>query len=250
MKVARNIIHLNEVNSTNQYLEELITTHPDTPEHTIINTDNQTLGKGQGENKWHSSPSQNLSFSYLLRPEFLKPSHQFRLNIMVSLAIVNFLSKYYPQRAKIKIKWPNDIYIGDKKIAGILIRLFVQNQKIENAILGIGININEKSFPEELPNPVSLSQETKIDYDLSIMLEQVSFFVHKGYQELQDSHWKSLKESYLNSLYRYNLFSKYIYKEETIIAKITDITRYGQLQLTLQNEKEIICNMQEIKYLL
>jgi BirA family biotin operon repressor/biotin-[acetyl-CoA-carboxylase] ligase len=243
-------IRLEQVDSTNMFVEELINSNNDLQEHLVVNTKFQTQGQGQVGNSWYSSKSKNLLFSYLLAPQFLKPSDQFRLNIIISLAIVDFLQKYCKQKERIRIKWPNDIYIDDKKIAGVLIRLFIQNQKIKYAIIGVGININESSFPGNIPNPTSLSLETREDYDPDELLSNVTMLIYKHYEQLKKITWEQLESSYLKLLYQYDMCARYRYKGELISARIIGLTEYGQLRLLLPDSKTITCDMQTIKYVI
>ena len=143
---GKNIIHLKEVHSTNRYTAEMLSNSVPIADGSVIMADFQTAGKGQLAAIWESMPKENLLLSVYYRPHFLKIADQFMLSIAISLAICDFLKKYIEN---VTIKWPNDIYVGDQKIAGILIENSVQQDVIKNSIIGIGLNINQKDlFPD------------------------------------------------------------------------------------------------------
>ena len=150
-------IHLNETHSTNSYLRELIMREKEQPEGTVVITDYQTAGRGQKGNSWESERGKNLTFSILLHPNHIPPGKQFILSQLISIAIVGVLKKY---DRHFTIKWPNDIYWKEKKIAGMLIEVDLTGSSLSNAIIGIGININQRHFKSDAPNPVSLTQIT------------------------------------------------------------------------------------------
>ena len=185
-------INLPQTASTNTYLEELLFSTSFLSEYTVVTTPDQVSGKGQGENIWYSSPKKNIQFSLLLKPSFLLASQQFRLNMMVSIALVNALKELLPSQ-EISIKWPNDIYIGNKKVAGILIKLFVQREKIDNAIIGIGINVNEMNFPEDIPNPISLIQLSGKEYADQKVQNKLLSVLLSNYEQLPYNSFLSLK---------------------------------------------------------
>ena len=157
-------IHLNETHSTNSYLRELIMREKEQPEGTVVITDYQTAGRGQKGNSWESERGKNLTFSILLHPNHIPPGKQFILSQLISIAIVGVLKEY---DRHFTIKWPNDIYWKEKKIAGMLIEVDLTGSSLSNAIIGIGININQRHFKSDAPNPVSLTQITGKEHNLS-----------------------------------------------------------------------------------
>ena len=157
------LIHLEETDSTNKYLNELCNKQC-VEELTTITADFQTSGRGQRGNSWESEAGQNLMFSFVLYPTFLKARRQFLLSQIISLAIKEELERYV---SNISIKWPNDIYWKDKKICGMLIENDLTGVHISRSITGIGINVNQETFCSDAPNPVSLKQINGQSYDLS-----------------------------------------------------------------------------------
>ena len=158
-----NIIKLSAIDSTNDYLKinysELIK-----KDIHIAYTFNQTNGKGQRGNSWVSEPEKNLAFSIIFFPNNFNIKNQFIINVIFSLFIFNTLKSL--QIPDIKIKWPNDIMSGNKKICGILNELKIKGSKVEMIIIGFGLNINQEDF-ENLPNATSLKILKGINYDLN-----------------------------------------------------------------------------------
>ena len=165
------IIRFDSLESTNKYCEALVLSQ--VGDFTCYWALEQTAGIGQRGNHWHSSSGKNLTFSLVLHPIFLPADRQFKLTQALSLALVDFLSIFNFQFS-IQIKWPNDIYVGDKKICGVLIENRIHGRRIKDCIIGIGLNINQTTFRSDAPNPVSIKQieemvnniETKIQSSL------------------------------------------------------------------------------------
>ena len=163
------IIKKEILDSTNNYLKNIIKSSGKR-ELLCVTAEEQTAGKGQAENSWHSEKGKNLLFSMVLYPEFLEVSKQFFLSKIISIALVNVLNKI---QKGFKIKWPNDIYYKDKKIAGILIENLLSADKINRSIVGIGININQENFPSEIPNPTSLTLITSLSVSKTELLTRI-----------------------------------------------------------------------------
>lgn len=144
------IIKLQSVPSTNSWIKEN-NTNLSAP--CAVRAIEQTAGRGQRGNVWLSAPEKNLLFSLLWRPAELKAINQFALSQAVTIAVCRTLTQIFSIEAK--IKWPNDIYVGDKKIAGILIEHSLKGSMIDYSIIGIGLNVNQTEFPGTLPNPTS-----------------------------------------------------------------------------------------------
>ncbi len=165
-----NIITLPEVGSTSTYLRESL---PDAPAGTVVVTHCQSAGRGQRGNSWEAEPGRNLTFSVLLRPEGIVASAQYAISEAVAVAIVDTLAPLVPEPELLAIKWPNDIYYCDRKLCGILIENTLSGMSIVRSIAGVGININQREFRSDAPNPVSLWQITGSEYQLEPLLERV-----------------------------------------------------------------------------
>jgi BirA family biotin operon repressor/biotin-[acetyl-CoA-carboxylase] ligase len=164
--------------------------------------ESQYAGRGQQQNRWHSDPGKNLTFSLLLKPTFLPVIHQFDLTRAVSLGIVNALEPFLGDQ--LKIKWPNDIYYADGKLGGILIENLVQGTQIKNSVIGIGLNINQDNFPSEVPNAVSLKQILHRDYDLKLLLSEICKNIEALYLNLKAGQFELVRKAYLERLYWLN----------------------------------------------
>ncbi|MDE5927427.1 MAG: biotin--[acetyl-CoA-carboxylase] ligase, partial [Duncaniella sp.] len=139
--------------STSSYLAGIAA---DAPHGTVVMAREQTAGRGQRGNSWEAEPGCNITLSLLLRPEGLHPARQFVISQAVSLAIADLVSHFVA--APVSIKWPNDIYVDDRKICGILIENTITGTSIDRTIVGIGLNVNQTEFRSDAPNPVSMRQ--------------------------------------------------------------------------------------------
>ena len=152
------IIWLDSAESTNKSIREAISALDNL---SVIAAAEQTAGRGQGTHTWHSRRGENLTFSILLRPQELEVPDILLLTCATTLGIRDYL---LDNGVESRIKWPNDIWVGDRKICGILIENILDGKLVKESIIGIGLNINQCEWPEELPNPVSLKQLTGRTY--------------------------------------------------------------------------------------
>lgn len=150
------VTYLEATTSTNDIAREVTSAQGD-----IVIAECQSAGRGQRGNRWTSPSGENLMFSLLLTPLFLSAEEQFYVSKAVSLAVCQAFREYEVQAM---IKWPNDIYVDDRKIAGILIEHDVTGDSITRSIIGIGINVNQREFDPSLPNPTSMALETSSEY--------------------------------------------------------------------------------------
>ncbi len=169
-----NLITVSETESTNS----LIATMPDAPHGTVVRAVAQTAGRGQRGNSWESETGKNLTLSILVRPSHVKATEQFLICRAVSVALVEMLDKVLPDGLRAEIKWPNDIYVGDRKICGILIENSLTGNVIDRSILGIGLNVNQREFKSDAPNPVSIvnlngGRELELEPLIEMMWEAV-----------------------------------------------------------------------------
>lgn len=194
------ITWLDVCGSTNAVLNDM----PDAPGGTVVATRCQTAGRGQRGASWEAEPGANLTFSQLFRPEKLPADRQFELSMLVSLAVADTVDSLLEDEGcdkRTKIKWPNDIYVGDNKIAGILIENKLRGVQIHRSIAGIGLNVNQLSFLSDAPNPVSLKQLTSVDTPLEPLLETLTDRL-ADYVDNYDGDAAALKTRYMSRLYR------------------------------------------------
>lgn len=228
--IGQNIIHLPTCQSTNTFAMELSDAEV---EGTVIITSHQSAGKGQRGSSWESEANKNLTFSIILKPVFLPVAQQFNLSMTVSIALFEFLKKYLPEN--LKIKWINDIYFKDKKIAGILIENVIRKDFIEKSIIGIGININQFQF--NLPHASSLALITSKVYDLEILLAEFLEIFEKQYLALQNNQSNFIKSYYIANLYRLGEETVFSDKEDVFFkGTIIGIDESGYLLVKTSNE--------------
>lgn len=242
-------ITLDKIDSTNNYARELIEQKV-TAEGLVIIAKTQTAGKGSGNNKWESESNKNLTFSIILHPMFINIASQFIITQVISLAITDYLMEAIKNKT-ITIKWPNDIYINNSKICGILIENIVKGNIYETAIVGIGLNVNQTLFSKELPNPTSLRIESDKYFDLDKTLNNLLLKINKRYNQLLSKDFALIEDEYLKNLYRFNQIHKFKYKGITINAKIIGINRFGMLKLKNSKDNKIIeCNFNDIDFII
>lgn len=188
------IYHFDKLASTN---DEAV--KPTYAEGDIVWADVQSAGRGQRGHKWESREGENITFSAIFEPTFLPATKQFLLSEVVALAVVDAL-RYYGVGAR--IKWTNDIYVGDRKLAGILIEHKLSGINISRTIAGIGLNVNQLEFSADLPNPVSMRQITRLELDCREVLERVAEKLMERYEMLRRGEEQQLQADYHELLYR------------------------------------------------
>jgi BirA family biotin operon repressor/biotin-[acetyl-CoA-carboxylase] ligase len=256
-------IELQSVDSTNNYARQQIqaASLPDLPERQSINpvkdlhgtayfAHEQIAGKGQRGNSWLSEKDANIAISIIVNPSPLLLSEQFQLNVCVAVAVQNFFMKYAGDDTK--IKWPNDIYWQDRKAGGILIESGVSSRlsSVNNqqsslgswdwSVIGIGININQTSFPAELPNPVSLKQITGKSFDTITLAKELCIVLNEKFDKLMNDGFKEIFSKYLLHLYKRNATVKLKKGNRVFEATIKTISPSGKLiaQHSIEEEFE------------
>ena len=186
------------------YFEQLTSSNdeatlPHYHEGDIIWAEQQTAGRGQRGHTWLSDEGLNLTFSAVLEPTFLPAQEQFSLLQVVALALVDAMKEY---DIEARIKWTNDIYVGDKKLVGILMEHKLQGSQIGRTIAGIGLNINQTEFDPSLPNPTSMRLLTGKQYDREEVLNSIAHHLMQRYEMLQQGKEATLHTDYLGKLYK------------------------------------------------
>lgn len=230
------IIHIAETDSTNRWLRER-----GGEGDMVVVADYQTAGKGQGTNSWESERGKNLLFSVLYHPQRIPANRQFHISMAVSLAIADALGEHI---GDVSIKWPNDIYWRNAKICGILIENRLLGQTIRDSIIGAGINVNQRQFHSNAPNPVSLWQihghETDLELLLQSILDKFTLYINK----------KEIKTQYLHQLYRRKGFHPYADKEGSFMAEIVDVEDDGHLLLCDDNGQQRRYAFKEVSFVI
>lgn len=197
-----NYIELEETSSTNTYLQGIAS---EVPHATVVSARRQTAGRGQRGNTWESAPGQNVTMSLLLRPA-VAPARQFLLSEAVALAVVHTLDGYLEEPAS--VKWPNDIYVGDRKICGLLIEHSLSGGRINYTIAGIGLNVNQREFLSDAPNPVSVWQLTGREFPVGDVVRQIAEEAVRLCDALPDR-MEATHSEFLSRLYRREGFYQY-----------------------------------------
>lgn len=238
-------IKLKEVDSTNNYLRAL-SQEKELEEGTLVWCIDQTQGRGQRGNSWESEPNKNLTFSLLLYPDFLHAKEQFYLSELVAVSIVSELMTY---EEGFSIKWPNDIYWREKKIAGILIENDLIADHLSKSIIGVGLNVNQTQFVSDAPNPVSLKQITNLEFELENLLEQIASRIYTNYLNLISEGPVALHDKYMHCLYRRDGFFPYRDDSGEFNARIISILPTGHLQLKTESGETCLYAFKEVEFL-
>ena len=244
MKITR----FKTLDSTNKYLQNLLEEGVDIVDNVVV-TEFQSSGRGQGKNVWESEAGKNLLFSVAVDMSYLKAENQFLLTQMVSVAMIDVLKKYLPEES-LFIKWPNDIYFNNKKIAGILIKNEIKGMMLGTSIVGIGLNVNQESFDENLPNPISMKMITGEDFDLESLLNDICYELGTmSYEQYRNAHSSQLTaHSYIKYLYRYKQWASYEHEGSVKEMMIIGYDQFGRLILKEKNDREVVCDLKEIVF--
>ena len=243
--VGNHKIRLNVAESTNSSLKDMVKNLL-LPEGTLLVTNLQTKGKGQMDSGWISEESKNFIGTYLLKPH-IKLENSFLINLIISLAVKSVVEDYVGDEKHVKIKWPNDILIGRKKIAGILIENQVKSKYISNSFIGIGINVNQILFPFFNREATSIISETKKHVLIDELTDKLSIHIQQFYMLYKSIGDSSLSKLYLESLYLINEWAIYLTPEKEELM-LKDVNKNGQLVLINRQGEELHFDIKEIKF--
>jgi BirA family transcriptional regulator, biotin operon repressor / biotin---[acetyl-CoA-carboxylase] ligase len=246
MIIGSKLFFFENLPSTNSHTAYLLKTN-DLHEGSVIYTNYQTAGKGQLNNKWESEDGKNLLISIVLFPTMIDPSGQFLISMTISLGVCDFLKRYVPHCA---IKWPNDIYVKNDKIAGILIENHILGNTIGETIVGIGLNINQKKFLSDAPNPVSLSLLTGSDLDLSICLNQLTSDIDRRYKQLISGNSTEIRNEYILMLFRLNKWKSYSDCSGRFKGRIVTVGEDGRLHIEKRPGNIVGYTFKEVGFIL
>ena len=216
------IIHIDETDSTNRWL---VANRTEGQNPCVVVADYQTAGRGCGTNKWESEGGKNLLFSILFHPTEIPVNKQFVVSMAVANSIAAVVAKYVTSQA-VSVKWPNDIYIDDKKVCGILIENRLQGGVIKDRIIGVGLNVNQLCFVSDAPNPVSMANITGRQFDREQLLQELLEAFQQEWADLERVH-----ERYLQQLYRRKGFFRYRDAYGECTAEIVTVEADGHLVL-------------------
>ena len=218
------VIHIDETDSTNRWLRDYALSQPEGDY--VVVSEYQTAGRGCGTNSWESERGKNLTFSLLIHPTEITADCQFRISEAVSLALCETLDGYVTDR-QVSVKWPNDIYVDDCKICGMLIENRLRGRLMTDSIIGIGLNVNQREFFSDAPNPVSLVQLLGHEVALEPLLQA---FLQKLEPMLQMDP-ETLGKAYRERLYRREGEHEYRDGKGLFRAKLLNVLDDGRLVL-------------------
>ena len=227
--------HIDETDSTNRWLKE----HGG-EEDMVVWTDYQTAGRGCGTNTWESERGKNLLFSVLIHPTDIVVNRQFHISMAISLSICEALGQHI---GDLSIKWPNDIYWRNGKIGGILIENTLQGMTIKECIIGVGLNVNQRVFRSDAPNPVSLWQICEHETDCEQLLRDILCCFKKYY--VQD-----VRKQYRSMLYRRQGFHPYTDQKGVFMAAIHDVEDDGHLVLRDESGNDRRYAFKEVQFVI
>lgn len=195
----------------------------------IVIAERQTAGRGQRGHTWESAEGENLTFSLILEPTFLPVNEQFLLTEVLALGLVDTLAEY---GIKAQIKWTNDIYVGDRKIVGMLVENSLAGGTLARTIAGIGLNVNQVEFDSSLPNPASMAQVAGRDFDRGEVLKQLHRNIMSLYEALRRGEKEMLQQRYRSTMYRLGEKQTYMLADgRSFEGTIRGVRPSGELQI-------------------
>ncbi len=245
MKEEVDIQWLEEVDSTNNEATRRLT---EIDNLAVIAAVHQTAGRGQRGNRWQTYAGENLTFSMVVKfgdgaLPALEASRQFVLTRCVTLGVSDYLES---EGIDCSVKWPNDIYVRNKKICGILIENTLRGPSLATSVIGIGLNVNQKDFPPQLVNPVSMTMLTGKEYDLKAELRKLCRFLRSRLGNYDNAN------EYVGRLYRFATFNEYIVCStgEPMCAKIVGVSERGKLCMETEKGERLEFAFKEISYVI
>ena len=246
MIIGSSLRHYEKVSSTNTVAAALLR-ESNPPEGTVITASFQESGRGQAGNSWESEPGSNLLMSIILYPDMVKPAEQFVISQMVSLAVRDLVALH---TAESRIKWPNDIYVRDDKIAGILIENTIMGDTLGSTVAGIGLNVNQTVFRSGAPNPVSLAAVTGSKQNLKALTGKLVSLLDKRYSMLIRGETATLGKDYHEVLYRSGEWHRYADNKGEFEGMIEHVRPDGMLVMLRKEGKRVMYAFKEIDYIL
>lgn len=247
MFIGQNFIELPAVESTNSFASELLKTTP--PDGTVVFTRDQTAGRGQQGNTWYSQPGQNLTFSLILYPKGFPAQQIFFLNKLFSVALRDLLQVHMPQQ-KVQIKWPNDLLVNRKKVAGMLVENQISGMYISSTIAGIGLNVNQVDFPEgEYGTATSMSRESGNEFSLNHLLEDLLRKIEARVLAMRAGRTDAVEREYLQYLFGYQEKIPFEIDGQVEERYLAGVDQHGRLALQ-QGRKLEYYNIKEVKFCL
>ena len=236
--------HFEQLDSTNAYLQREQSEHD--IRNWVVSANEQTAGKGMGNNGWESEAGKNLTFSMALDVVFLSAERQFLLSEAVALGLIDALDALLSAE-KLYIKWPNDIYYENRKLAGILINSTIKANMMDVSIIGIGLNVNQLQFQDWPTHPISLRQITGKEYELPPLLERVFRCIYNKVEQLKNTP-ETIEREYLQRLYRYRTWADYEADGKVLRLFMTGLDAFGRLMLVDEADESYCFDVKEVRF--
>ncbi|HPS51835.1 MAG TPA: biotin--[acetyl-CoA-carboxylase] ligase [Bacteroidales bacterium] len=246
--IGNTLIELDRVDSTNEYANRMLN-RDDLDDGVVIWAYDQYSGKGQQQHAWQSEAGKNLTLTVILKPWFLSPDRQFQLNKAITLGVVDFIRKSLG-KIPVSIKWPNDIYLGSQKVGGILIENRILGNRLEYALVGIGLNINQITFDGALPNPISMIHHLRHEMKLREALHSLLISLDLRYRKLVQDESADLDEEFNQNLFGFGQWRRFSKGNEPFEGRIRGVDECGRLCIET-GDGEILCfHHKEVEYIL
>ncbi|CAM1360497.1 BirA family transcriptional regulator, biotin operon repressor / biotin-(acetyl-CoA-carboxylase) ligase [Tenacibaculum sediminilitoris] len=240
------IIKLDAIDSTNTFLKDMVSKMV-IEDFTVAVAKTQTKGRGQINSEWIVEEGKNLTFSVFSRFVDLKVENHKYFNFCVSLSVFEALEAV--KLPNLTVKWPNDILSGNKKLGGILIENTLKGSYIVSSIIGIGINVNQDSFPKNLPNASSLKKILGKEFDLDVLLDIILMKLKYYFDLLEKKEYSLLEKNYLKVLYKKNVPTMFKSSQNILfMGKIIGVSKSGNLQIELENETIQEFGLKEVSF--
>lgn len=245
MIIGSKILTFDTLTSTNSTAINLISSEKP-GEGTIVCAAFQNAGRGQPGNSWESEAGKNLLFSIILYPAIIKPENQFLVSMTVSLGMFDYLNNIFPG---VSIKWPNDIYVEDDKIAGILLESSTMEDRVMYMVAGIGLNVNQVKFTGNAPNPVSMKMLTGEEYPTETVLAGLAACLDKRYKQLREGKFNEIKQEYTSKLFRSGKWISFRDAGGAFTGRILSVDMSGGMTVEKKNGKKIKYYFKEVEFI-
>ncbi len=245
------IHRLEQTDSTNSWLREHSGNLDMSLLFNVAVTGYQSAGRGQKGNSWESARDENLLFSILACPSFVDASRQFRLSEAIALAVTDAIAPHLGEKASdLSVKWPNDIYWRDKKLAGILIENRIQGSHLSECIIGVGLNVNQPEFYSDAPNPVSIRNITGACADRDDLLADILSNMASYYGQIQAGGSDEIHRLYMRRLFRRDGLHPYRDENGMFNAAIESVMPNGIIILRDENGTERRYEFKQVRFIL
>lgn len=243
--IGKSIKKLTSVDSTNNYASQQLIQNG-CCEGAVFIAEEQFCGRGQIRNTWESESGKNILMSIVLFPTFLPVRQQFMLSKVVALGIFDIVSLYVNN---LSVKWPNDVYIGNNKVAGILIENSIMGSVIDTSIVGIGLNVNQIEFVSDAPNPISIAKALGVEIDKNILLSELIESIDRWYLRLKNHENELIDLAYLSVLYRVGVLANYKDVNGEYRGIVRGVNSIGQLIIERETGKTSVYHFKEVEFL-